>query len=117
MFADSSWVVYNNDNTITVHSQCACGLTGDYLYHTTTFLNYCPYCHRYGTLTYTHNEGSVEGRLTCGDGYANGGDDSDYCAVDGKEEIIGSHLYLTKINPVYNQFKINPLLRNKLINT
>lgn len=82
--------------TISTYSQCACGLQGDYLYHTATFLNYCPHCHRYGSLHYTHNEGSVEGRLTCGDGYGNGGCDADYCAVDGKEEVYHGALWLTK---------------------
>jgi len=72
-------------------------LAGDYKYHTATFLNYCPHCHRYGTLQYTHAEGIFEGRLCCGDGYGNGGCDADYCAVHGKEEIVGTHYWLTKV--------------------
>lgn len=89
-------------------------MQGDYLYHTDTFLNYCPSCGRYGSLHYVHNEGSVESRLTCGDGYGNGGCDFDACAVCGKNEIIGSHLYLTKINPIYTHFKLNTLLKTGL---
>jgi len=88
-----------NTNTITTYSQCGCGLQGDYKYHTATFLNYCPHCHRYGTLHYTHAEGIPEGRITCGDGYGNGGCDSDYCAVCGKEEVYHGAMWLTKGNP------------------
>lgn len=94
-FAGSATYDYEH-NTITTHSICACGQQGDYKYHTQTFLNYCPACGRYGSLHYTHNEGSVEGRLTCGDGYGNGGCDFDACAVCGKNEIIGSHIYLIR---------------------
>jgi hypothetical protein len=69
---------------------CSCGASdGDYTtYHTATFLNYCPNCHRYGTLHYS--KWCAEGQWTCS------ACDSDYCQADGKQKIDGSDVYLTR---------------------
>lgn len=61
-----------------------------YAYYNTTFINYCPDCDLYGTLLINpKNVSEVE--LTCAIC------DSDYCAVTGKEKIVGSTKVLTKV--------------------
>lgn len=61
-----------------------------YNYYNSTFLNYCPKCGIFGTLTF-NPKGVPEGELTCAHC------DSDYCAVTGKDKLSGSSVYLTKI--------------------
>ena len=61
-----------------------------YTYYNSTFVNYCPKCGIYGTLTFNPKNVS-EGELTCAHC------DSDYCAVTGKDKLSGSSYYLTKI--------------------
>ena len=61
---------------------CSCGLNG-YHFMTGCFVNYCPKCHSYGTLTF-NPKGTPEGEWTCSKC------GSDYCAADGKEKEPGS---------------------------
>ena len=70
-------------------SICTCGNLPYGPYYNSTFLNYCPHCHHYGTLEYNPKD-AKGGEWTC----SNCG--ADYCAADGKEKIIGSHYYLTE---------------------
>jgi hypothetical protein len=70
---------------------CSCG-TLSYGYHTSTFENYCPRCHSYGTLKF-NPKGSPEGEWTCTNCSA------DYCAASGKEKEPNSSIYLIKYNP------------------
>jgi hypothetical protein len=71
-------------------AKCSCGVSGgDYTtYHNGTFLNYCPNCHKYGTLSYSKY--CSEGQWTCSNC------DSDYCMADGKEKMSDSDVYLSK---------------------
>jgi hypothetical protein len=77
---------------------CSCGENNyssgnsNYIYHTATFVNYCPRCKNYGTLKY-NPKGVPEGEWTCSKC------NSDYCAADGREKITGSHYILTPYNP------------------
>ena len=77
---------------------CSCGENNyssgnnNYIYHTATFVNYCPRCHSYGTLKF-NPKGVPEGEWTCSKC------NSDYCAADGQEKISGSHYSLTDYTP------------------
>lgn len=62
----------------------------DYVNYNSTFVNYCPKCGLYGTLTF-NPKGVPEGELTCAHC------DSDFCAVTGKDKLSGSSYYLTKV--------------------
>lgn len=63
-----------------------------YTWRTTTFINYCPYCHRYGTLYNAHKwQSKHEQEITC---KKCGGD---FCGVCGKEKYSWSRKYLTKV--------------------
>ena len=67
-----------------------------YRWYTTTFVNYCPHCYKYGTLANVHKyPARFEQELTCSE--AKGGCGADYCGVTGKEKYSWSHYYLTKV--------------------
>ena len=66
-------------------AKCSCG-RGTYTYETHTFLNYCPQCHHYGTLSYI--KPCAEGQWTCR--YC----DCDYCMQCGKEKMVKTKLWL-----------------------
>jgi hypothetical protein len=60
------------DNYVTSTARCSCSLSTGYGYSTNTFMNYCPNCHRYGTLYFEqgayhgYNSGtSPEGLWAC----------------------------------------------------
>ena len=74
-------------------SVCSCG-SGEYAYEKHTFLNYCPACHHYGTLSYS--KACWGGQWTCRHC------DADYCCQCGKEKISGTELWLTSytVKPV-----------------
>ncbi|AEG17647.1 peptidoglycan-binding domain-containing protein [Methanobacterium paludis] len=74
--------------TVTATAKCSCGALGNYLDHTVTFLNYCPECHKYGTLVW-NPKGTAEGEWTCS------ACDADYCAADGNEKLAGHPTKLT----------------------
>ncbi|MGB9937154.1 MAG: hypothetical protein ACPK7O_05490 [Methanobacterium sp.] len=89
---------FNNNNQISsskvsANSRCSCSLSRDYKVHSGSWLNYCPYCHRKGTLSYTNGQGCPEGMFYCN--MAKGGCDADFCAVHGKAHTYSKSRYLT----------------------
>lgn len=64
----------------------SCGHSS-YAYHTATFVNYCPWCHKHGVLIW-NPKGTKEGEWTCKHC------DSDFCAADGKTKLNGRSIYL-----------------------
>ena len=95
--ADGAYNVQVTKDYVKATAKCSDGTSG-YYYHTDTFKNYCPHCHRYGTLTF-NPKGTVEGEWTCS------ACDADYCAADGKEKISGSGYYLTTYKTPAKQVK------------
>jgi hypothetical protein len=75
--------------SVSADGRCSCSLHTDYKIHHCTWLNYCPYCKRYGTLAYT-TKGCSEGMFYCKHC------DADFCIVHGKEHINKNARYLTK---------------------
>ena len=81
--------IYSKTPLITITSKPSCGCHHGYYWHKRTFENYCPNCHRYGTLHNAHKSGSrYEQELTCSNC------DSDFCGVCGKEKYSWSRVYL-----------------------
>ncbi|WP_409199467.1 transglutaminase domain-containing protein [Methanobrevibacter sp. DSM 116169] len=62
-----------------------------YIYYTSTWLNYCPHCNYYGSLL-VNPKNTPEGELTCG--YC----DADYCGVSGLEKDGSKSTILTKVS-------------------
>lgn len=62
-----------------------------YKWYTTTWIDYCPHCNRYGVLYNAHKyQARFEQELTCRRCGA------DYCGVVGKEKYSWSNYYLRK---------------------
>lgn len=62
-----------------------------YRWFTRSYVNYCPNCHRYGTLGNKHKYGSrYEQEITCFHC------DSDFCVYDGHEKYSWSNKYLRR---------------------
>ena len=77
---------------ITIISKPSCGCRNGYYWHKRTFVNYCPYCHRYGVLTNLHKwPARHEQEISCSKCR------SDWCGVCGKEKMGYSKKYLRKI--------------------
>jgi uncharacterized protein YbcV (DUF1398 family) len=74
---------------VSASAKCSCGALGDYNFHTGTFQNYCPECHKSGVLKF-NPKGTAEGEWTCGSCGA------DYCAACGKEKISSKSTHLTR---------------------
>ncbi|MGF7117355.1 hypothetical protein [Methanobacterium oryzae] len=74
--------------TIMVTAKCSCSLLDDYNLHAAKWINYCPQCHKYGTLKFTRGGGCPEGMLYCRSC------DADFCSVHGREHVYGSATYL-----------------------
>lgn len=85
----SAYNISLSSKTVSSSSKCSCGSCGDYVYHTRTYKNYCPNCHRYGTLKW-NPKGVYEGEWTCSHC------DCDYCAACGKEKIHNHPKHLIK---------------------
>ncbi|MDI6643942.1 MAG: hypothetical protein QME14_02705 [Methanobacteriaceae archaeon] len=90
------------ENYVQCSGRCTCSLYEDYDYHTSKFVNYCPYCHKKGLLDY--EEGTVvsssgkvynnpEGMWVCST--KKGGCDADFCLVHGKAHVTTGAKYLT----------------------
>ena len=76
---------------ITIISKPSCGCRNGYYWHKRTFVNYCPYCHRYGVLTNLHKwPARHEQEISCSRCR------SDWCGVCGKEKYSWSRRYLRK---------------------
>lgn len=73
---------------ISVTAKCSCSLLDDYSLHKAKWINYCPQCHKYGTLKFTRGGGCPEGMLYCTSC------DADFCSVHGKEHVYGGATYL-----------------------
>lgn len=78
-----------SSKTVSSTSKCSCGACGDYVYHTSTYRNYCPHCGRYETLVW-NPKGVYEGEWTCS--YC----DCDYCSACGKEKVHNHPKHLIK---------------------
>ena len=77
--------------TMTGKPSCSCGKRYSYRWYTRTYVNYCPYCHRYGTLYNAHKfQARFEKEITC---KVCG---SDWCIVCGKEKYSWSKRYLRR---------------------
>lgn len=86
----------NKAQTVSITSRPSCGCRHKYSWHTRTFVNHCPHCHKQGTLANVHKwPARHEQELTCS--VAKGGCGADYCGVCGKEKYSWSHYYLTKV--------------------
>lgn len=84
--------LYEDEPTITITAKPSCGCKYGYKWKTTTFINYCPHCHFYGTLKNVHKvQARYEQELTCTKCGA------DYCGRCGKEKYSWSRYYLTRI--------------------
>lgn len=77
--------------TMTGKPSCSCGKRYSYRWYTRTYINYCPYCHRYGTLYNAHKiQARFEKEITCRKC------GSDWCVVCGKEKYSWSRRYLRR---------------------
>lgn len=74
-------------STVTATALDSCGLSS-YSYHTATFQNWCPFCHRTGCLRW-NPKGVTEGEWTCRCG-------ADFCAADGKCKSRNSNIFLKR---------------------
>ena len=78
--------------TMTGKPSCSCGRKYSYRWYTRTYVNYCPYCHRYGTLYNAHKfQARFEKEIGC---KKCGGD---WCIVCGKEKYSWSKRYLRRV--------------------
>ncbi len=87
--------------TITAKPSCGCNYRHPnkykYKWYTKTFVNYCPKCHKYGTLRNVHKStAKYEYELTCD--MRLGGCDADYCGVCGKDKFSWSNYRIQLVN-------------------
>lgn len=76
---------------ITIVAKPSCSCKNPYKWHKRTFIDYCPYCRKYGVLTNLHKHPArFEQEISCGKCRA------DFCGVCGKEKYSWSHRYLRK---------------------
>lgn len=77
--------------TVTITSKPSCGCRYSYTWHTRTYVNYCPNCHRYNALVNKHKwPARFEQELTCK--YC----DCDWCGCCGKMKYSWSRTYLRR---------------------
>ena len=77
--------------TITITARPSVKSGYAYRWYTTTWIDYCPHCHRYGVLRNVHKwQARYEQELTCTRCGA------DYCGVVGKEKYSWSKVYLRR---------------------
>lgn len=86
-----------NVTTITVTMKPSVDTGLEYKSYTRTWVNYCPFCHKFGTLSDTPKDTSrsnsvPEGEITCD--MAKGGCDADFDGVSGKDKLWRD-VYLT----------------------
>ncbi|WP_429222860.1 hypothetical protein [Methanobacterium oryzae] len=82
-----------SSDTVSADAKCSCNLYKDYNIHKGTWVNYCPYCGKQGTLSYTNQQGCPEGMFYCD--MNKKGCDADYCIVHGKAHTNNNPKYLT----------------------
>jgi hypothetical protein len=88
--ANAKLKVKKKDRLIS-NAKCSCCLYSDYDVYYARWLNYCPECHRYGTLVFEETGDCPEGMIRCTNC------DADYCAVHGKEHTYSHSAYLTPV--------------------
>lgn len=77
--------------TVTITARPSVRSKYAYRWYTTTWIDYCPHCKRYGVLRNVHKyQARYEQELTCTRCGA------DYCGVVGKEKYSWSHYYLRR---------------------
>lgn len=77
--------------TITITARPSVRSNYKYKWYTTTWIDYCPHCHKYNVLYNAHKyPARHEQELTCKKCGA------DYCGVVGKEKYSWSHYYLRR---------------------
>lgn len=81
-----------SSDTVSADAKCSCSLYTDYNIHKGTWANYCPYCSKHSTLSYTNQQGCPEGMFYCD--MSNGGCDADFCIVHGKAHTNNNPKYL-----------------------
>ena len=77
---------------VTAQGVCSCSLCTDRKHHTRTFINYCPYCKKYGVLNFEQASYWQEGLWYCTHC------DADFCLIHGKEHRNPTQAYLTPYN-------------------
>ena len=82
-----------SSDTVSADAKCSCSLYTDYNIHNGTWVNYCPYCGKYETLSYTNQQGCPEGMFYCD--MSKSGCDADFCIVHGKAHTSNNPKYLT----------------------
>ena len=89
--SDKRYTVKQKYPTITITARPSVRSKYAYRWYTTTWVDYCPHCHRYNVLYNAHKyQARHEQELTCRRCGA------DYCGVVGKEKYSWSHYYLRK---------------------
>ena len=89
--SDKIYTVKQKYPTITITARPSVRSKYAYRWYTTTWIDYCPHCHRYNVLYNAHKyQARHEQELTCRRCGA------DYCGVVGKEKYSWSHYYLRK---------------------
>ena len=108
--SSSSSVQYSTDEfitqgqivpVITVHMKPSVETGLAYQEYTKSWVNYCPFCHKIGTLTDTpkdtnRNQTVPEGEITCD--MSLGGCDADFDGVTGKDKLW-RNVYLIRADP------------------
>ena len=90
--AKTSDKIYTKYPTVTITSKPSCGCRYGYYWHTFSFVDYCPNCHRYNALVNKHKwPARFEQELTCK--YC----DCDWCGCCGKMKYSWSNTYLKKV--------------------
>jgi hypothetical protein len=74
---------------ISTSAQCSCSLFTTTAKQKKSWENYCPKCHKHGTLVFERTGDCPEGMVRCTSC------DADYCAAHGKEHINYRAPYLT----------------------
>ena len=77
---------------ITVHMKPSVETGLSYKEYTKSWVSYCPFCHKIGTLTDTpkdthRNQTVPEGEITCDMSMSRGGCDADFDGVTGKDKL------------------------------
>ena len=81
-----------SSDKVSADAKCSCSLYTDYNIHQGAWQNYCPYCTKTGTLSYTNQQGCPEGMFYCDMGKS--GCDADFCIVHGKAHTNTNPKYL-----------------------
>lgn len=70
--------IFVSKEYVEAKARCSCSLHKDYKEHYSKFKNYCPFCKKYGTITYEEGPSCPEGMWVCKSC------DADFCLIHGK---------------------------------